>query len=293
MTSDRQTVVHGGHSPQRPLPLVLRGMRLLFSRLGPVLPGLMGRWAYRLWFRTRRFPESATGKQASSRALHSTLQVNGIPVAVYAWGQGPVVLFVHGWSGRGSQAAAFVEPLTGAGYRVVAVDAPGHGNSPGDRTTLFECAAVLQAVAGEQGPVYAAISHSFGGMVLAYAMRHGMAVERVVMISPPADLEFLLDSFAQLLEMPPAVRAVLRRKLEQRFDADLMDRVSTVRNVSTLAVPALILHDEDDASVPWQQGQRVATAWAGARFIKTQGLGHGRILRDPQTLEAVVEFIKG
>lgn len=268
-------------------------MRLLFSRLGPVLPGLLGRWAYRLWFQTRRFPEPAAGKQATSRARRSTLQVDGIPVAVYSWGQGPVVLFVHGWSGRGSQAAALVGPLTGAGYRVVSVDAPGHGNTPGDRTTLFECAAVLQAVVAEQGPVFAAVSHSFGGMVLAYAMRHGMAVERVVMISPPADLEFLLDSFGQLLAMPAAVRAVLRHKLEQRFNESLMERVSTVQNVGAISVPALVLHDEDDDSVPWQQGQRVAAAWAGARFLKTQGLGHSRILRDPETLKTVVDFIKG
>jgi pimeloyl-ACP methyl ester carboxylesterase len=268
-------------------------MRLLFSRLGPVLPGLLGRWAYQLWFQTRRFPEPVAGKQATSRARRSTLQVDGIPVAVYSWGQGPVVLFVHGWSGRGSQAAALVGPLTGAGYRVVSVDAPGHGNTPGDRTTLFECAAVLQAVAAEQGPVFAAVSHSFGGMVLAYAMRHGMAVERVVMISPPADLEFLLDSFGQLLAMPAAVRAVLRHKLVQRFNESLMERVSTVQNVGAISVPALVLHDEDDDSVPWQQGQRVAAAWAGARFLKTQGLGHSRILRDPETLKTVVDFIKG
>lgn len=291
MTSDSQAVVHGRHSPQRPLPLVLRGMRLLFSRVGPVLPGLLGRWAYRLWFRTRRFPESAAARRAGDHALQGTLQVNGTPVAVYTWGQGPVVLFVHGWSGRGSQAAALVEPLAAAGYRVVSVDAPGHGNTPGDRTTLFECAAVLQAIAGAYGPVYAAVTHSFGGMVLAYALRQGMPVERVVMLSQPADLDFLLDSFARLLAMPTAVRAELRRKLERRFDEGLAQRISTVENVGSLSVPGLIVHDENDASIPWQQGQRVAAAWKGSQFVKTRGLGHSRILRDPDTIRAVVDFI--
>lgn len=293
MTAAPQAPAHGRHSPQRPLPLVLQGMRLLFAWLGPVLPGLLGRWAYRLWFRTRRFPESAAGRRACARARRGTLPVNGLPVAVYAWGDGPVVLFVHGWSGRGSQVAAFIEPLTAAGYRVVSLDAPGHGNTPGDRTTLFECADALQVVAAAYGPVHAAVSHSFGGMVLAYAMCHGMAVGRVVMISPPADLDYLLDSFAHLLAMPAGVRAVLRGKLEQRFDDSLAERVSTERNVRTLPMPALVLHDEDDASIPWRQGQRVATAWAGARFVKTRGLGHSRILRDPQTLATVVDFIEG
>jgi hypothetical protein len=32
-------------------------------------------------------------------------------------------------------------------------------------------------------------------------------------------------------------------------------------------------------------------AWPGARFMKTQGLGHGRILRDRGVVEAAVDFI--
>jgi hypothetical protein len=35
----------------------------------------------------------------------------------------------------------------------------------------------------------------------------------------------------------------------------------------------------------------IAAAWPGARFMKTQGLGHGRILRDPAVVEAAVAFI--
>jgi pimeloyl-ACP methyl ester carboxylesterase len=56
-------------------------------------------------------------------------------------------------------------------------------------------------------------------------------------------------------------------------------------------VPALVIHDADDASVPWQQGEMIAAAWPGARLMKTQGLGHGRILRDPAVVEAAVAFI--
>src|SRR3954471_12912224 len=51
-------------------------------------------------------------------------------VAAWKWGQGPTVLLVHGWEGRGSQLGSFVEPLVAAGLSVVAFDAPGHGDSP-------------------------------------------------------------------------------------------------------------------------------------------------------------------
>lgn len=275
------------------MPLTLRLMRFLFSTVGGIMPGVMGRWAYALWFRPRRFPESAVGRQAAECAQRETLLVGQIPVAVYSWGEGPVVLFVHGWSGRGSHAAAFIEPLNRAGYRVVAIDAPGHGDTPGNKTNIFECADVLYAIARTFGPLYAAITHSFGGLVLAYAMNNGLRIERAVCISSPADVDFLLEHFAQTLNMHPAVRLALNDRLESRFDKNFSDKISMVSNVKQLTIPALIVHDADDVGVPWQQGQRIADAWPGAQFLKTHGLGHGRILRDPATVETVVNFISG
>ena len=291
--ASRKEQLHGGRPGDRPVPPALRAMRFLFGPLGALLPRLLGRWAYELWFRTRRFPESAAGKQVSLNAMRETLQVGAIPVALYRWGAGPPVLFMHGWSGRGSQVAAFVEPLLNAGYQVIALDAPGHGATPGTRTTALECADVLLALQAHCGPLHAAITHSFGGMVLAYAMNHGLSVQRVVCISAPADVDFLVENFARTLNMHAAVVRDLRRRLERRFADDFWERIATESNARRLTAPALIIHDELDTSVPWQQGARIAAAWPGSRFLKTRGLGHGRILRDRETVRAVVDFIAG
>ena len=293
MALPKKEQFHGGRSQARTVPPGLRVMRFLFATLGPLFPGLMGRWAHRLWFRTRRFPESAAGKQIVRSAQRDTLLVDNIPIAIYIWGTGPVVLFVHGWSGRGSQVSAFVGPLTTAGFQVIAVDAPGHGETPGDSTNVLECAAVLQAVSTHYGSVHAALTHSFGGMVLAYAMNHGMSVKRVVSISAPAHVEYLIEGFAQTLAIPATVIAEMQKRIDQQFPDSLWERLSTVHNVQHLDAPALIIHDEDDVSVPWQQGRMIVDAWPGARFMKTGGLGHGRILRDRQVVKAAVEFISG
>jgi pimeloyl-ACP methyl ester carboxylesterase len=124
-------------------------------------------------------------------------------------------------------------------------------------------------------------------------MNHGMPVERVVSISAPAHVDYLIDGFAQTLAIPEAVIAAMRLRMEQQFPDSLWERLSTVHNVQHLDTPALIIHDEDDVSVPWQQGRMIADAWPGARFMKTGGLGHGRILRDRQVVKAAVEFISG
>ncbi len=267
-----------------------RILRTAFRGLGPVFPGLMGGWAYRLWFRTRRYAGSVAEKAVAGNAEHTTLPVDGIPVAVYRWGAGPVVVFVHGWSGRATQVAAFVEPLTVAGYCVIAFDAPAHGKTPGRRTNILEFTAALQAIAAAYGPLYGALTHSFGGMALSYALHHGVDTGRVVCIGTPARLEFLVERFARMLTLPGPVMIDLRRRLEQRFTANVWELMSTDSNARTLAMPALILHDRDDREVPWRQGKMIADAWPGAQWLATRGLGHRRILRDAATVTAVVEF---
>jgi pimeloyl-ACP methyl ester carboxylesterase len=291
MVSRNKEQFHGGRNGQRAMPLSLRAIRLAFSTLGPVFPRLMGRRAFDLWFRTRRFPESAAGKRFAREAQRETLLVEDLPVAVYSMGEGPIVLFIHGWSGRGSQVAAFAEPLVAAGYRVMAVDAPGHGETPGDRTNILECTAVLQEFSRQYGKLHAAITHSFGGMVLTYAMSNGMQVDRVVCISAPAHVDYLLESFAQTLAIPEKVISDVHRRMDERFDDGFWETISTVVNVRGLDVPALVIHDGEDHNVPWQQGKIIANAWPGARFMKTSGLGHGRILRDAGVVSAAVDFI--
>jgi len=268
-----------------------RSLRTAFHWLGPVFPGMMGGWAYRLWFRTRRHAVSATGQSVAGNAECLTLPVDGIPVAVYRWGAGPVIVFVHGWSGRATQVAAFVAPLSAAGYCVIAFDAPAHGNTPGRRTNILEFAAALRAIAATYGPLHGAIAHSFGGMVLAYALHHGVNAGRVACISAPARLEFLVERFGRILTLPEPVLTELRRRLEKRFTANIWELMSTDSNARALTTPALIVHDRDDREVPWRQGEMIANAWPGALWLETCGLGHRRILRDAATVKAVVDFL--
>jgi hypothetical protein len=52
-----------------------------------------------------------------------------------------------------------------------------------------------------------------------------------------------------------------------------------------------VIHDRGDAVVPWQHGQVIAHAWRGAGLLMTDGLGHHRILGDPDVVAAAVAFL--
>lgn len=281
-----------GHNRQRPPdPLALRALRLALRSLDRVAPRLSGRWVYRLWFSTHHFVEPKREIAWRTAAEQFTLPHEDGPLALYSWGKGPTVLLIHGWNGRGTQLGAFAKPLVDAGYRAVAFDAPAHGRTPGRRTNIFRIIDAVNTIEEHVGPLKGIVAHSFGAMVAARALRSGICAERVVVLCPAAQLRFLVDSFCDALQLPEATRKVFIRLFEKNFGKDIWEQISADSNARSLSVPALIIHDENDTEVPWQQGERLAQAWPGARFMLTRKLGHRRILRDRHCIEATVDFI--
>lgn len=273
------------------MPLALRGLRAALHLLGTLSPVLAGRWVYRLWFRPYRFPEPAQEKAWRRTATPLAVQHRGQPLAVDVWGTGPSILLVHGWNGRGAQLGAFVSPLVQAGYRVVSFDTPAHGRSPGRATSLPEISEAIGTVARACGPLHALIGHSFGVACALNAIRQGLAVQRFVALSPPSDLRWVVQSFFDTLDVRAPVQADFLRRFEADFGTDLWQRYSPIERAREISLPCLVLHDEDDRDVPWQHGASLAEAWPGAQFVCTQGLGHRRILRDPDVLARVTAFI--
>jgi pimeloyl-ACP methyl ester carboxylesterase len=276
-----------------PAPPAVKALRFWFGSLGRVLPGPMTGLAYRLWFTTRRFRLSERERRILGEAERFTVRANGEPVVAYAWGQGPVVFLVHGWHGSAAHFVEFVQPLTDAGFRAVALDAPAHGESPGTRTSLPKILDAMDAVAERSGPMHALVGHSFGVVCATSALvQKRVAASKAVCISPPAHMGGLLESFSSTLGLPGGVQARMRARLEREFGADIMERFSPVNHAAVLAMPALIVHDGEDRSVPVAEAELLARTWPGAQFMRIEKLGHRRILGDAEVISRVVTFLR-
>lgn len=274
------------------MPFAFRVIRFMFSRLGPVFPNYFANRAYDLWFSTQRFKTPAKELPAKKSAVTSTMDIQGLPVAIYTWGTADKkVLFIHGWSGRGTQCAGFIQPLLNAGYQVMSFDGPAHGQTPGNQSSVLQFADTLVLINERYGPFDAAITHSFGGMALAYAMSSGFSIDRIVCVCPPDNFDVIINNFKKALALPDAVAAIVFTKFYATHGFSLPHRISTVENVKALSNEALVIHDEDDTDLGWQCGKNVADAWPNAKFIKTSGLGHRRIIRDPGVIKTTVDFI--
>jgi phosphoserine phosphatase/pimeloyl-ACP methyl ester carboxylesterase len=208
------------------------------------------------------------------------------------WGAGPTVLLVHGWEGRGTSLMAFIQPLVDRGFQVVALDGPGHGESPGETTDPMDYALHLIQVGRELGPLAGIVAHSMGAASTALAIRRGLQIDKVVLLAGPSSLFGVLERYVQFTGLSEPVA--------QRFYTMMAERVGATEEAMTVAevcrdftVPALIFHDPEDAEVPFSDAQEVAAAWPGARLRVVPGTGHRKILFAPQVVEEAVDFLAG
>lgn len=278
------------------IPLTLRLLRFIYNTAGRAFPVYFGNRAYEQWFTTIRYKTPPFEKRALESANQESVIVNGIPVAVYIWQDetarpDKTLLFIHGWTGRGTQIAYYIKKLNAIGYRVISFDGIAHGKSPGTQTSAFEMTDVVLALNKHYGEFDAAITHSFGGMILAYAISLGLKIDHAVMICPPTGFQIILKNFQHILDLPDNVMQAVIRKSFATHGQNIRDAIDTVNNVKNLKCKGLVLHDEGDSDISWHSGKEIAEAWPKAKFIKTSGLGHRRIIRDEDVINQIIDFL--
>jgi pimeloyl-ACP methyl ester carboxylesterase len=220
--------------------------------------------------------------------------------AVAAWRFGartrPVVLLSHGWGGRGAQLRAFVPALLDAGYQPVLFDHLGHGHSAGAESTLVHFVAGLDAVAfaleREGVPIVAVVGHSLGAAAAGLWLNENGRELRAVLVAPPTSLTRFSGHFARRLGIPESIRRAMQERFERRLGKPWR-QFELPESVARVRARALVVHDAGDRDVAFESGLALARSWPGARLLRTMGLGHRAILRDPGVVGDTIDFIKG
>ena len=219
-------------------------------------------------------------------------------VALAAWRFGrqgdPVVVLSHGWGGRGAQLRSFVTPLLEAGYQVVLFDHAGHGLSSGDEATLVHFIQALEAVIGHvevRGErVVALVGHSLGAAAVAAWLNATGRELRAVLVAPPTSVERYSGFFARRLGLREPLRRAMQERIERRY-GKRWDEFELPQSVANVRARVLVIHDAGDTSVNLASGLALARALPDARFVRTEGLGHRAVLRDPAVVADAAYFI--
>jgi pimeloyl-ACP methyl ester carboxylesterase len=273
----------------RELPWAVRLARPALAALSALSPELAAPVAERLFLTAPRQPRPPHETVALESARRTIVDA-GSPVTAWTWGRGPAVLLVHGWGGRGAQLASFVPPLVASGHAVIAFDAPGHGVSRGRRSSLVAFVEAIGTVDRALGPVRGVIAHSIGAAAAAVALRDGLRADAAVLLAPPADLALHAGLILETFGFGRRARELMRERVERRLGVP-WTTLDVGRFAYRMQTPLLVIHDREDAEVPWQEGAIIAQAWPGATLTTTGGLGHRRLLRDPDVVRGATGFL--
>jgi len=161
----------------------------------------------------------------------------------------PTLLVFHGNGSSAADALRWLAPLADAGYGFVAAEYRGYSGNPGrpDEPGLARDADAFLALARSQageGPVWA-LGHSLGaGVAIGLARR------------APLDALVTVGAFTRLRAMAPkAVRA---------FVPDGYDNLAAVPRI---AMPLILVHGDQDATVPIGEARALHLA-AGAAHLR-------------------------
>ena len=264
-------------------------IRLALQLYGRMAPEKAGRLVNRMAFRPSRLPMPSRYEYLLDNAdSYTQLQHGARTIPVYSWGQGPVILGVHGWAGAGIQFGAWVNPLVEAGYRVVLFDAPAHGRAQGESTNLFEMAEVVARVAASVGRVHGVLAHSIGCIAAARAIADGLKPDYLVMLAPPVSLTAVMDNLGRQLGLSQDVLAVHLQLMEERFGKSVWERLDLEALSRTLTQRGLMVIDDDDTSISPDESERVFNNWENANVLRTRSLGHHRLLWSPMVVDTVL-----
>jgi pimeloyl-ACP methyl ester carboxylesterase len=245
--------------------------------------------------------------------------VDGLAVEYKDEGQGPAILFLHGWMhdlGAFDGVASFLRGK----YRIVRLDLPGFGKTelPPHAWHTDDYAGFVRDFLRKIGvePV-CIVGHSFGGRIILRGFASGvLKSDKIVLIDSAGYTQrntprlFIYKAIAKTGKVfsffvPDRLYNALRRRLYKHAGSDYAEAGAlsqTFLNTMNekhwkddpprIHVPALILWGELDTTTPPEDGKRLSAAIPGARFKSYAGLGHSPHRQFPEVIaNAIAEFV--
>lgn len=254
----------------------------------------------------------------------------GFKIHYVEQGQGPAVVFAHGFEMDHTMFAAQFEDLPDS-YRCIAWDMRGHGDSdcpPGPWTIADIEVDLIRFIEDLNAAPCHLVGMSIGGMLaVRVALQREDLVRSLTLIDTSADAEDperipQYEAFAAVIEAdgvqddlaqaviplfyapkyiassPQAIAIHIDRAKRMPTAAHiegiraLVTRTSVIERLGDIHVPTLVIHGEEDAAIPIAQAETVAATIPGARLVRIPEAGHTTPMEAPDEVNrALTEFL--
>lgn len=254
-----------------------------------IAPAKMTRLLRVKGFSIKPFHLSAAQIGLLQRAHSFYLEFNNNRIKVFEWGSGPVILLVHGWGGRALQMDAFVNALVSKGFKVVAFDHKGHGESSSSFSSYPEFVRGTGLVAAHYADsLHGVIAHSIGSNSMLKVSEHFERKLKIAVVAPTENFLGVLEKKRKRMGIYENLFAQVIRQIETESGLKLSDlTVLDYEKINRHDV--LLVHDKFDRVTKISASHEIHKNLHGSSLMQTEMLGHSRILKNKAVLDRVVE----
>lgn len=277
------------------LPMIIKVFRFIFKSVGNIFPTIIGRKANEIFLTPFDKPKQVDPNHYFDSAKAQDIVINDLTIRTYSWGKGPrTILLVHGWESRSCYMTMFLPRLLEKGYKVVTFDGPAHGLSEGKMTNMVAFGEITNKIIDIFGSIESIIGHSFGGPSTVYALAHTTTpsnIKKMVIIASPNDIPGVLSRFCSFFHIPSKMQKQMILQLEKMLGHSIEKSNINYNLPKTGLESILLIHDELDETVPYQDAIDIYEANSNTSLILTKGLGHSKIKDNEDVIEKAVSFI--
>src|SRR5579859_7222527 len=277
---------------------------LCLAAMGAQTAGAAAGEAWQTLPPTPSLPEGTVGRHA---------EIDGARLWYAEWGtasQSPPVLLLHGGFGNTDYFGKLIPALVEHGYRVIAMDSPGHGRSTrpdGPLTYHMMAEDVIGLLDRLKVPKVALVGWSDGGIIgFDLALNHPERLAAVFAFGANADVSGTNDG----VEKTPVFGAYLKRVPEEykklsptpaqwdAFSAAVNTMWGTLPaytadQLRSIKVLVTIADGEHDEAIKQSHDRYMASTIPGARLVILPNVSHFAMLQNPAEFNAaVLEFLR-
>ena len=223
-------------------------------------------------------------------AFKEELSQGDLPVMTYRWvGKNKTILLAHGWESNSARWKLLINNLKKQDYNIIAVDAPAHGRSGSKQFNAILYSEFINVVARKFNPDII-VGHSVGGMAAVFYQHKykNLNLDKLVLLGAPSNFAGVFKRYVKMMGYNKVIDKQLGKIVLNKY-GHLPEYFSAAEFTESINTSGLIIHDERDRVIPYQDAINFEQKYKNAQLIRTEGLGHS--LNSETVFEYINTFI--
>jgi pimeloyl-ACP methyl ester carboxylesterase len=239
-------------------------------------------------FAVKPYNMSAAQFELHKQAHSFNLEFKHNKIKVFEWGAGPVILLVHGWGGRALQMDSLIAALVCNGYKAVAFDHKGHGESSSRFSSYPEMVRSADLVLSHYAQdLYGVVAHSIGSNAIFKISEQFERKLKIAVVAPVENFLEVLEKMRMRMGVYEKLFAQVVRQIEADSELHLSD-LTVLDYEKIRRHEVLLVHDKFDRINKISASHEIQRNLHGTDLMQTEMLGHSRILGNKEVVDRVV-----